>query len=165
MDFNLYDVITLDRSLVLLEVAVIGVAAFFAYKVGKKQNQINENILGLHLAPRLFITIDLSKEKIYITNSGSNTVDLWRLTGKGIEDKRIEEPLTIQPNTNINLKMAKLFEIARTRNDSFVESIVIYISSTDGKKFKLKTTIHFDIKHGELMEVRAQNHPLEEWSE
>ncbi len=162
---NLVEAITFDRFIALLEVVTIGIAAILAFRVGKRQNQINENLLGLHLTPRLTVTCDPKGKKIHISNQGGSTVYVWGFQGLGFSNKIGEEPVAIEPNASIKIKVFDLFTIAKTKKASSVEPIFIFVSTIDGKKFKLKTTIHFDFEDSELQDVRAQNHPIGEWRE
>lgn len=162
---NLLEVITFERLISLFEVAAIGAAAYLAYKVGKKQNQINESLLGLHLVPRVAIALDFKEQKIHILNKGTSTVYVWGLHGFGFVDNTEDDPSSIEPDMELNMPMLSMLALAKVRKGNFKESLFTKISAVDGKKYKLKTTIYCDYENDELKNIRAQNHPIESWVE
>lgn len=151
--------ITFERVVAILEVLVIGIAAYLAYKVGKKQNQINEKLLGLHFVPRVAITFNLAEEKIAILNNGTSAVHLLELKGVLYCD---ELPATIQPGMNWSASISPLLKNEEIKKGNFKQSLHTKLLADDGKKYILETVLYFHFEGDILKNVGLQNYPIKE---
>lgn len=138
----------------IIQTAILLMTFMAAFYIGLKQNEINQNLLGLQKSPSLGVNYDIQKHALIFMNFGQHNISLYGFALG--ERKRIDkEPQTITPNAG--------FQWVLEEDDwRFVETqttnrITVYIKNSLGGKFITNNLMSPVFKDGKLVGVSMQN--------
>lgn len=153
---------TLQTTILGVQTVTLFFTLIAAYNIGRKQNEINENLVKLEFFPSIEVIFDLEEKRIRIYNKGRQNLYLWgtELNNNGRVMETQPRLVSIGGHYYLNAKKLLPEDVeGLDQNQRHEEILELYIESEDGKKYKVKTAFIFKKIHERIV-IDSQTYPL-----
>jgi len=137
-------------------------AAVLAWKIGTKQNDLNEVLLGLNYVPSVLFTYNKSTKHFGFQNMGKANVFWWGnrvyATSESVGGENIESHGSLITPNGVYSSKADFLEPTALRCSENVASIFydFFITDQNGKHYTFKNRLLCDKPDGTIQEVYTQ---------
>jgi hypothetical protein len=146
--FEFWQIVVMVIQSVLLLMTFLG-----AFYIGRKQNQINQQLIELQHQPSVIVLVDEDRGRLNVTNRGSHNVWLW---GTQIEeDKKMDEhPRLITPKAFYyfpSLAGIKDTALQRCRTSGEVKlPFTLFLSTISERKYIVRCILFCKVTGGKV---------------
>lgn len=140
---------------------ILFLTAWFAHRIGRKQNEINENLLNLNFIPSIDLRFDHTISSFIITNRGS--VPIWLMGNElvGINLSILKEGRFISQASEFTIPAPNLITTLESiikNRDLLVgaQEYNLFIQSYNNKKYQIKTKLLIEIRDLKIQSIKIQ---------
>jgi hypothetical protein len=138
-----------------------------AFYIGKKQNEINENLLSLNFYPSVEVAYTPENKRIQIYNKGNSFIALWGTKDLQAKPNIKKEPIIITQNGSYYIFGDKLEEIIREKAGDTKEVYIpfdLYITGANNLKYVVKNRLFCEVSKDQV-KIHSQTTAIErtEW--